>query len=981
MKIAGINQQQPQRQTGAARSGERGSATVIALLILGLLTIFVALALSRTTAEALIMGNDAAEARSFYAAQASIETMSRNFNKIYDVRLSPTTGDINNVQNTVPQGFTGYTFNQVLTRTGVDETVVLAGGPFEGLTALRDPWNLDTTATGPSGVQVDLRRTFFSNRIPIFQFGIFYNDDMELSPGAAFAFGGRVHTNGNFYIRGGGTVQFNSRVSASQDIVVDVARNGRANIANPTGSEASAGFGQNIYIKDANATFQQLKVGEASVLGGPDTNSSKPDVPDGSYNPLWSCKSYTPKRYACRPVDDIFDGNLIAHATELNLPLKLGSPTTSEIEIIKQGTASDNQILGISRYYNKPGIRVTLADSQSRLPGGTGGVRLDANYDALGTLNGLGAVLGYKSKPMLGTGLTYKTARFNAYRLYRGASYTTGGMPATRESWIKVEIVNVDANTLTITSSDITVDFLSLGFTEHAPTLVSGTTTLFKLKDWSLLNPTGYDNDPNTGTDSRAILKMQRWAIPGAPVKRTAYADANNITKLKNTSGAYPNAPGNIDATGKPVYQYVGAAPSGYSVLAKNTYYPVSGEDNNKMDATINGDTSEKSAPFPIKMFDSREGIAQETSVQWADLAEDDLSSNGIVSLIDVDVANLRKFLRGDYDGQFPNGLRSTDIPRDRGWLLYVSDRRGDKDNDGEYDMEDVYGPNDNIFQLPEDMNENGALDVDYTWEGARYSDTLKADVAAFFDHKYFRRAVRLVNGTQLPGDKNNGFTLASENGVYIFGNYNATGVATYGSPTPITDYLPAATAATGAPWIVNNTQVPASVVADAVTILSNPFDGNAGWSDGASFGCPLYARETAANPPNLPYDYPGRPAKETTIRTAILQGNTISSILADPNQGGYFSERLNGSVNNFKRFLEEWRATSVPNVNYAGSLINLFHSRQYNGPFKYGAVRVYNAPNRNWVFDDSFLDATRLPPGTPFFQYLQVTGFQRINN
>ncbi|MBV9957223.1 MAG: hypothetical protein JO360_02335, partial [Acidobacteria bacterium] len=60
MKIAGINQQQQERRPGAARSGERGSATVIALLILGLLTIFVALALSRTTAEALIMGNDAA---------------------------------------------------------------------------------------------------------------------------------------------------------------------------------------------------------------------------------------------------------------------------------------------------------------------------------------------------------------------------------------------------------------------------------------------------------------------------------------------------------------------------------------------------------------------------------------------------------------------------------------------------------------------------------------------------------------------------------------------------------------------------------------------------------------------------------------------------------------------------------------------------------------------------------------------------------
>lgn len=939
------------------RRGERGSATIIALLIMGLLTIFVALALSRSTAEALIMGNDAAEARSFYAAQASIETMSRNFNKIYDVRLSPLPADITKVQTTVPQGFTKFTFNQVLTRTGTDEVVTLAGGPFEGLTALRDPWNLDTTATGPTGVQVDLRRTFFSNRIPIFQFGVFYDDDMELSPGAAFAFGGRVHTNGSFYIRGGGTVQFNSRVSAAGEIVVDVARNGRANIANPSASEMSAGFGQNIYIKDSQGVFQQLKMGEASVIGGPDVLHNNSDVPDGSYNPLWSCKSLSP-RYACRPTNDIFDGNLIANVKKLELPLKLGG-NTDNIELIKQGLPSDDQILSVSRYYNKPGIRVTLADSQSRLPGGGGGVRLDANYNLLGVLNGLGAVKGYKSKPMVGLGATYATTRLNAYRLYTGTSYTDNGMPANRQNWIKVEIVNVDPATLAVVTTDITEDILSLGFTEVAPK-----DSLFKLND-AVKYP--------TGTDSRAILKLQRWVVPGPPVKRSAY------------NSSYPSSTGITQISGKDVFTYVGTAPNGYSIIEDNDYF-VSGEDTaNKIAAKIlNSSTGtmvdNKAMPFPIEMFDSREGIAQETGVSVTDLGTDTVSYNGVMSVIDVDVANLRKFLRGDYDGQFPNGLMSTQVPRDRGWLLYVSDRRGDRDNDGEYDMEDVYGPNDNILQLPEDTNGNGVLDVDFTWEAARYSDTANGDVAAFFDHKYYRRAVRLINGSQLPGDKNNGFTLASENGVYIFGNYNATGVATYGTPTPASDYQPGAVTAAGAPWIVDNTQVPSSVVADAVTILSNPWNGTAGWSDGASFGAPIYCRTVAAGG-SLAVNYPGRPARETTVRTAILQGDTISSILDTPNQGGLYSERLNGSINNFKRFLEDWRATSVPNVNYAGSLINLFNSRNSNGAFKYGSARVYNAPNRNWVFDDSFLDATRLPPGTPFFQYLQVTGFQRINN
>ncbi|MCV4607978.1 hypothetical protein OFB74_34270, partial [Escherichia coli] len=71
------------------------------------------------------------------------------------------------------------------------------------------------------------------------------------------------------------------------------------------------------------------------------------------------------------------------------------------------------------------------------------------------------------------------------------------------------------------------------------------------------------------------------------------------------------------------------------------------------------------------------------------------------MSMIDIDVANLRRFLRGDFDGLFPvdtlfaiakgRGLRSTDIPDKNGWVLYISDRRGDQDFDGEFDMEDIY--------------------------------------------------------------------------------------------------------------------------------------------------------------------------------------------------------------------------------------------------------------------------------------------------
>jgi hypothetical protein len=336
------------------------------------------------------------------------------------------------------------------------------------------------------------------------------------------------------------------------------------------------------------------------------------------------------------------------------------------------------------------------------------------------------------------------------------------------------------------------------------------------------------------------------------------------------------------------------------------------------------------------------------------------------MSLIDIDIANLRRFLRGDFNGMFPtdtpfaiakgSSLLNSDIPQKEGWVLYISDRRGDFDFDGEFDMEDVYGANlgnDGVLQFGEDVNGNGKLDVRYGTEAERYNtNIIFPDVAAVYDHKYFRRGIRLINGTYIPGiydstapGNTRGFTVASENGIYVQGNYNTTGVASVPSTgnTPFSDYLPYNTVL----------HIPASIVGDAVTILSNA------WNDGQSF--------------SSPYNHANRTASTTQMRFAMISGDTVTSKEATPHQGGT-DPRLNGGLHNFKRFLEHWGGQRL---DYTGSLINLFNSQVSNGTFKC-CNTVYSPPTRNWVFDSTFLDPTRLPPGTPFFQYVQTTGFER---
>jgi hypothetical protein len=394
--------------------------------------------------------------------------------------------------------------------------------------------------------------------------------------------------------------------------------------------------------------------------------------------------------------------------------------------------------------------------------------------------------------------------------------------------------------------------------------------------------------------------------------------------------------------------------------------------------------------PFPINMFDTREGLYNETTATFNPVTHygaNRVPYAGIMSMVDIDVANLRRFMNGDYDDagepRLPSAgtpfsdarnraLVSTDIPNASGIVFYVSDRRGDFDFDGEYDMEDVFGGNDGIEQPGEDLQKAGQqgfgiISADYANEAVEYrgiasvypvgvlpmvwNQFVESDKAAVFEHKHYRRGVRLINGTTLPGiydpaspNTTRGFTVASENAVYVHGNYNASSIVSVGTPTPCTDYRP-----------INH--VPASVVADAVYILSN------NWNDAQSFSSPFDTN-------------PARMATETFGRFAILSGDTITSLNGNPNQGGN-DPRMNGGVHNFKRFLEDWGGVRL---NYCGSLINLFNSHNNNGTYKNGAGKVYNPPNRNWVFDTSFLDVNRIPPGTPFFQAIQITGFERRN-
>jgi hypothetical protein len=220
---------------------------------------------------------------------------------------------------------------------------------------------------------------------------------------------------------------------------------------------------------------------------------------------------------------------------------------------------------------------------------------------------------------------------------------------------------------------------------------------------------------------------------------------------------------------------------------------------------------------------------------------------------------------------------------------------------------------------------------------------------------------IRLTNATTTPNvsDPNNnplGFTVVTNNGLYVQGDYNTT-------------QIPVSTG------YVNN---PAAIMGDAVTVLSQ------GWS--ASANATLQPidpnRQATASQPTLANGV--NPASlgtpnGMTVNAAILTGNTPST--ATSNSGG---------AQNLVRMIEDWYYPNPLNdgkgmaLTLNGSLGQLFISKYFDSPYASGAQvglglvgpgtynRVYIQPKqRNFNYDSGF--KTRTPAGSP-----STTGFSR---
>lgn len=1080
---------------------ERGAALATSLLIMSALAAVSMTVLAVVTHEARIAGSDMNRTQTYYATAAGIEKMTADFSDLFTKTSNPSSTQIDNVAAAYPSELVseGFSFTKadgspnqsiMLDPTGTTINKTVQSGPFSGMIATITPYILTSTATHiNTGSQVTLQRTINNFLIPIFQFGMFSNEDLELHPGPAFAFNGRVHANGNLYVSG--TTTFLSKVSTANELVVDVLRNGN------THDEA-----MNVKVNWPAAPITvPLTIG--SVVNGPNVSGASsgargywPGSPNGTFNSTWNTKSVAAAQTG---VANQFGGQVLTRSTggaPLLLPMQLEGNMTREI--IKRVLPTDTSILNASRYHSKSQIRILIddegnsANDAAGIPAGQG-VNLSAfnpvplpnlATSTSVTANGGGRALwrikddntsvassyneqtspnswnmqqqngvavqadtvrGIKAPPPVkaivsvtrpsgdiriqvtnhglstgnkvwisnvGTGSGWPNGGFTITKIDNnwfslnstssGSFQTTGGtvysftavpkspngtaIPPGSGITGRILIQVVDGNGV---ARDVTTEVLSMGMTEGEPNAIvylqrplwAAFTQGSRDASGAALN-TGINGDPNYSNTLTDILTKTKLGADGeisvspGPTQNGTYGYLTSLVD-DTVSGAQPirsDMPGGIPDDGV-------CATSAQPVLCQllSDWGTTDWSKNRNWNAIV-----------PINVYNIREGRINTS------LASGNVYERGITNVIEINMRNLARWVDGVFDNNLLQGTGavSANIGSPDGYTVYVSDRRGDdvksmtvgtttfNATNGMVDNEDIYGPNGTLDPgedvqltgaLVKDTNELpdpavlGAVSPGYGTDINKRAITVNDWInlaANNIDHKMFRSAVRLFNGEnlQISGaagklSQTKGITVSSENMVYIWGNYNTTGIDV--APP---DGVSCLNDTSGVCKYLGN-QVPTSIVCDAFFPLSKTF-----FDSETSMYPDDFSKRSADRSPTV--------AQETSVRAAIIAGNNLSALSGSPDAGNSASgeSRLSGGMHNFPRFLEDWNAR----WNFVGSLIPLYRSTQAVGPYNADSS-IYAPPIRNWAFDITFTNPARLPPGTPFFQHLEPTGFKQV--
>ena len=766
-------------------------------------------------------------------------------------------------------------------------------GPFAGFKGLITPYTLTVTAkSAGGGSEVRLRREVQTVAVPVFQFGVFGERSLSFHAGADFDFGGRVHTNGHLFLAEGtgATLTFRDKLTAVGEVV-------RSVLENTNAITASGHTGTVVVPSVIGSTYRNLAASEGSVTGGPGSAAVTgwKNLSEVTYNTTIRNTLTGAKRLdlplvsqGAVPIDLIRRPALGSNENVANAPV-YGQRyyAMASLRILLSDRVADFTTLptitgaapvALDNTYVPPGGMPPVALAGATVPsaatitavGGTGStgtgtltfasipnwLRMGNNVASPTFTIGASTVTGCTqltatqirncnvagATTPLNTNfnVTIATGEVLTFRTGAAGSATTGGgknitlVSTTNLAWAtRVLWAGAGRSPITCTGYDLAVNQLNGCYWNNAPANGSVlTTNVLAQAGQSLLG---------------GLLKIEKQNAAGA------WSDVT--TEILNLGFSGLNQEGAI----------CGTDPTPNAVIRLQRL-----RDNGENAPCGHGASLMPTDFWPNALYDAREGAYRDVATTAA------MNMGGVMNFVALDVANLKRWFSGAI------GTTGSQALNNNGYIVYFSDRRGNHNpaaavanaETGEYGNEDSINqaaggassaPN-NVLEGGEDRNEDNQLQT-YGATVSAVAGVVPTGAVAPFDSTatpltavanpgaarvnrvvLFRRALKLINGGIVGGVSSlpdTGLTIATENGVYVQGNYNTTNASAMATPDR-----------------------PAAILADAITILSN------NWTDARSL--------------TNPNDMAARDATTTGYRFAMVAGKSIAFVETGVGSGRY---------------------------------------------------------------------------------------------
>ncbi len=236
---------------------QSGFTTLIFLSLLLMLSLLGINAIMTSTTEVEIAGYEMNSTAALYAAEAGLEKASAVLTNQYNNYGKP--------PSSMPSDsfqIGKFAVSYEVTKPGVTVNKILTQGAYRGLYALSDEYVITARATAPgTKTQTSLQMTVDASVVPVYQFAVFYEEDLEIAPGPAMVLGGRVHSNANMYLQSNNSLRIDSYCTAAGDIL-----HGRKPNSGQTDSYGT------VEIKDGTGTYRNMKNADNTWLDASDAD-------------------------------------------------------------------------------------------------------------------------------------------------------------------------------------------------------------------------------------------------------------------------------------------------------------------------------------------------------------------------------------------------------------------------------------------------------------------------------------------------------------------------------------------------------------------------------------------------------------------------------------------------------------------------------------------------------------------------------------